>query len=340
MAGGGGLFGAIGVVSETAYGSYLTPTRTIEIRSAKLQERVHIVQGTGLADGRTVDLGSRRNNVWTDGGGDIETEFLTTEMALLLANALGSNATLVALTGTTSAVTAYSATFNYGVPDNQNYFSLQALVPDTSGTLHAESYQGCKITKSEWTIERTGLLMCTYTVDAQQWNGTAGAFTPVESTSDAVFQAVAMTFEVGTYGSEAAVDGVRKCTFSIERELDVERIYLGSVNKDEPITKGMTKLKCTMDVDLLSTNKAALWDIYNTQAATSIIATLTGPQIGTSGNDNKVVFALTNAYVDQNGTPELDGPDVVKASLSFTGLIDAANNTPFSVTLTTPDSTY
>lgn len=340
---GGGLGGAVGIKAETLYASYTTAgtyyasgVKTLEPHSAKIQEKLHITQGTGLASGRSVDLGSRRVNTWVDAAGDLETEVLTTGYALLLANAMGSGVTLAAI----SATTAYMATFAYGVPDDQNYFAMQNLVPDTSGAIHAYSYHGGKIPKSEWKIERGGLLMATHSLDFSVYEVASSAFTPSEVTNSYAFDASGMTYSVGTYGSEAAVDGVRSFSLSLERELDTERIYLGNTNKEEPVTKGVTKLTCQMDVDFLASNKSILWDIYNSQSPISIIASFAGPAIGASGSNNTLTFNLTNAYLDTNGTPELDGPDIVKASFTFIGLINTANVSPLTATLITGDAGF
>src|SRR5581483_12030182 len=139
---GSGLGGAVGIAAESTYGTWVAPTRWIEVRDAKLQERVKTVQGTGLASGRLVDLGSRRRETWTDAGGTIDLEFLNSGMALLLVNAMGSNATLSQI-GTTSA---YQLTANLGAPDNQNYLSMQSLVPNTAGTIFQQNFHGCKFT--------------------------------------------------------------------------------------------------------------------------------------------------------------------------------------------------
>ncbi len=338
---GTGLGGALVIGAETVYAATsVTLSRTVEVRSAKIDERVHTVQGWGLASGRSVELGSRRNTEWKDAGGDIETEFLNTGMALLLATALGSAATLAAIT---TGNTAFAATFAYGVPDNQNFFAAQALVPDTSGTLHPYTYHGGKITKAEWSVDRTNLLMCTYTTDFQHIETATVAVTPTQSTSNTAFDGVDLSsgsFKVGALGSEAAVDGVRKFTVSLEREMDTERIYVGdtATGKHEPLTKNWTKITCSMEVDLTSTNKSVLWDIYDSQTPVSVIADFVGAVIGTSGHNNEVKFSLPNCYLDTNGTPQLDGPDIVRATLNFTALIDTANDAPLSVYLVTSDT--
>ena len=48
----GGLGGAVGIAAETTYGTFVAPTRWIEVHSAKMQNMPHIVQGTGLAFNR------------------------------------------------------------------------------------------------------------------------------------------------------------------------------------------------------------------------------------------------------------------------------------------------
>lgn len=338
MAGiGGGLGGSVGIAAEATYGTFVAPTRALEVRSAKLQEVPHIAQGTGLANGRTVDLGSRRVPMWFDANGSINMEWLNSGMALLLANIMGSNATLTQL-GTTSA---YQLVANYGVPDNQNYFSLQNLVPDTGGTIHAVSYHGCKIEKATFSIDLQNPLMLDLSIDSQYEDQTIAAFTPAYTANTAIFTAFGMSFKAGALGSEVFVDGVRKFTLRIERTLKKDRIYVGGTHKDEPTTSGVTKISGSMDVDLLPTNKAVLWDLMHSQTAVpSIVADFVGAAIGSSGHNNELKLNVTNVFIDSGGTPELDGPDIVTTTMNFTGLIDAANDNPFTATLTTSDTTF
>lgn len=337
MAIGGGLGGSVIVAPETTYGTWVAPTRAVEVHDAKLQERKHRFQGTGLAAGRSIDLGSRRGNVWSDGGGTLDMEFLNTGQALFLAHAMGSSATLAQM-GTTSA---YQLVTNYGTPDNQNYFSLQSLVPDTGGVLHQENYHGCKIVKATWTIDVANPLMVSYDIDAQQVTTAEGQASPSFPSASKNFSANGMTFAAGALGSEAFVDGVKKFDLSIERILKVDRMYVGGTTKDEPITIGVTKIAGSFDLDLLPTNKAILWDLYHSDAAVpSILATFAGSAIGVSGHNDTFTLNATDVFIDQNGTPELDGPDVVSATVQFVGLIDSANDAALKSTLITADTGF
>lgn len=334
---GGGLGGSVGIASESTYGTWVAPSRWVEVHDAKMQERIHIVQGTGLAAGRVVDLGSRRAEVWADAGGTLDLEFLNTGQALLLANAMGSSATLTQI-GTTSA---YTLTCNLGVPDNQNYFSMQSLVPDTGGTLHPENYHGCKITKTTFTIDTQSPLMWSLDIDSQYKDETQAAGSPSYVTTSSVFTANNMSFLVGAFGSEVFVDGVRKFEMTIQRAMATDRFYIGGTHKEEPITNGVVKITGSADLDLTASNKSVLWDLYHSQAAVpSVVASFTGAAIGASGHNNTLRLNATDVFIDSNGTPELDGPGVVSATIQWSGLIDAANDSAFIATLTTGDTAF
>lgn len=302
-----------------------------------MQNQPHPIQGEGLAAGRLMGLGSRRVNPYSDAKGSLELEVLNQGFALLLDNIMGSNATLVQK-GTT---TAYSLTTTLGVPDNQNYLSMQVVTPDTGGNLKQQNYHGCKITSAEFTMDVTKDLTVTLDVDSQQWENTNSLDSPTYSSNSRNFTFNGMTFGVGTYGSETFIDGVTKLTCKIERSLYTNRIYMGQSVKAEPITNNYVKVTGTADVDLTPNNKSVLWDIFNTQTAIpSIRMVFTGNAIGSSGFNDQVVLNPTDVFVDSGGTPELDGPDVVKTTINWTGQIDANNDSAFLASLVTGDSTF
>lgn len=338
----GGLGGGVMVAKESTYGTWVTPTRAIEVHDSKLQQRRQDPQqGTGLAYGRSVDLQTRRVTPWFDGGGTIDLEVLSSGHALLLAAAMGSTTGLTQI-GTTPA---YKMIADYGVPDygaspQVGSFSLQNLVPDTGGNIKQQNFHGCKITKAQWECERTGLLMASYDIDAQQAEQTNAAQTPTY-TSTSGFSGANMLLNAGAFGSEAALDGVTKVTITLTRALNLKRIYAGDANKQEPTTIGVSQIAVALDIDLLPTNKATVWDLLNSQVPLpSLVVTWTGPAIGSSGSNNTFTLNPTNLSVNDNGTPELDGPDTTKATINMTGLIDSANDSPLIATLITGDTGF
>lgn len=302
-----------------------------------MQNKPNITQGTGLAGGRLVDLGSRRAFTYADASGTMELEFLNQGMALLLANAMGSAATLTQL-GSTSA---YQIACSLGAPDNQNYLSMQGLTPDTGGNIKQQNFSGCKFPSVEFSIDMDNPLTWNFNVDAQQWQNTSSAGTPSYTANTRIFTFNGMSFKVGAFGSEASIDGVTKLTCKIERGMYTKRIYMGQSAKSEPLSNAVVKISGTADVDLTPNNKAVLWDIFNTQTPVpSIVLDFKGAAIGSSGYSDEFKLNPTNVYVDSGGTPELDGPDVVKTTINWSGLIDTANDSALTATLTTADSTF
>lgn len=337
MALGTGLGGSVGLAKETVYGTFVSPTRWVEVRDAKMQNRPHISQGTGLAAGRIVDLGSRRRATWFDAGGTIDMEFLNQSMALLLVNAMGSSATLAQI-GTTAA---YQLTANLGAPDNQNYFSMQVNAPDAGGNIKQQNYHGCKITKASWTIDMTNPLMVSYDIDSQQWENTTAAGTPSYTTNTRTFTFQGMSFKVGAFGSEATIDGVKKMTVNLERGMTTERIYMGQSTKAEPLSNAVVKISGSADVDLTTSNKSVLWDIFNTQTAVpSIVMQFTGNAITGSASTDTFTLNPTNVFVDSGGTPELDGPEIVSTTINWSGTIDVNNDAALIATLITADTGF
>lgn len=337
MALGSGLGGSVGIAKETTYGTFVPSTRWIEVRDAKMQNRPHISQGTGLANGRIVDLGTRRRATWFDAGGTIDLEFLNQGMALLLGNAMGSAATLTQI-GTTSA---YTATFNIGAPDNQNYLSMQVLAPDSGGNIKQQNYHGCKIPKVSWTIDMSNPLTWSLDIDSQTWENTTAAGAPSYTANTRTFTFQGMNFKVGAFGSEATIDGVKKMTCSIERGMETQRIYMGQSSKSEPVSNAVVKISGSADVDLTPNNKSVLWDIFNTQAAVpSIVMQFLGNAIPSSASTDTLTLNPTNVFIDSGGTPELDGPGIVSTTLNWTALIDANNDAAMTATLITADTGF
>ena len=333
----GGLGGAVGIAAETTYGTWVAPSRWLEVRNFKMQNQPHIAQGTGLASGRLVDLGSRRSKVWADAKGTMELEFLNQGMALLLQHIMGSNATLTQI-GTTPA---YTLTTNLGAPDSQNYLSMQSLVPDTAGAIKQQNFHGCKLQKATWTADEMNPLMLALDVDAQQWTNAEAAGTPSYTSNTRIFTANNMAFKVGAFGSEATVDGVRKMTCTIERGLRTDRMYLGNAVKAEPTTNAVIKITGSADVDLTTANKSILWDLFNTQAAVpSIVMQFLGNTITGSASTDTLTLNPTDVFIDSGGTPELDGPDITTTTLNWTGLIDANNDAALKATLITGDASF
>lgn len=341
---GTGLGGFAAIAAQPTYGAaFVTPTRTLMVKSGKATWNPHLVYGGPyLEGGITIVPGAARVATWLDAKGTLTGDVTNTASALLLKIALASPAALTAL-GTTVAYELGGASgTSMGVADtNGSWMDMQWGAPTTDGTQKAYNYHSAVITKAEWVFDRAGLVTYSYDFDAQYVETTTALIAPTYPTNAVAFNmaSAASVFKIGTYGSEAVVDGVKKCTFTLERPMAVERAYLGNSYKDQPVTNAYINLSCTIEADFTPGAKTQLFDLFLANTPLSVLATSVGGVIG-GGNSATFGLNLTNAYIDSNAEPNIDGPDIIKNSLTLKGTIDAASDPPLKAVHITPDTTF
>jgi hypothetical protein len=130
-----------------------------------------------------------------------------------------------------------------------------------------------------------------------------------------------MAVKTGTFGTETALDGIRKVSCKIERPQDVERFYAGQAGlKKEPISNDQVKITGTLETDYVATT---LDDLHTSDAATSLVWEFVGPIIASTYAET---FRITLPAIRlDEGPPVVDGFGVVKPSFNFTGLYDGTN---------------
>lgn len=314
------------------------------IKSGKATWDQHIVYGGPyLEGGITVVPGAARVPTYLDAKGTLAGDMTSSAAALLLKTALASTALLTQLGTTTAYELGGASGASMGVADtNGAYFDMQWGVPTTDGTQKAYTYHSNVITKAEWVFDRAGLVTYSYDFDAQYVESATTLITPSYPTNAVAFNMAntSSLFKVGALGSEATIDGVKKATFTLDRKMATDRIYLGNQYKESPITNAYIDLSCTLEGDFTPTAKTALFDLFLANTPISIISTAIGSQIGTSGSFNTFGLQFTNAFLDSNAEPNLDGPDVIKNTLTFKATVDSASDPALKATLITGDSTF
>ena len=342
---GAGIGGFCVVAPEATYGAspnYATPRTLGTFKSAKATYRPHPVQGGPyLRNGQFVDIGSARELIWLDAMMTITGDVASTGMGLLLAAALGTSASVTQIGTTTAYELGGASGASIGLPDvNNTFVDVQLGVPTTDATLHAENYHSGIVTKAEWVFERGNLVTYSYDLDFQYLEKTYPLLTPSEPAAPVPFDmALASSFfKMGTLGSEAAVDGVRKCTITLERKLSLERIYLGNVYKDLPVSNDNAKITVGLEMDYTTAAKTAIFDLMLAGTPTSIICEAVGAAIGSSGQNQTFALNVTNAFLDTGGESTPDGPDLVKNTASFSGTYNTSGASPMTATLITADT--
>jgi hypothetical protein len=348
---GSGLGGFIAVAAQPTYGAaFVTPTRTLYAKSNKPTHDPHIVQGGPyLAGGRLVDIGSAHVQTYLDAKGTLTGDMMNSAQALLLATAFGSPAKLEAVGTTPAFALGGAGGIVLGAPELNNEptaksgcsFDMQMAVPTTAGVQQAYNYHSCMISKAEWVFDRTGIVSCSYDWDAQTVETSTALITPVFTTSAVPFAMgnAASIFQIGPPGSEAALGGVRKITITIQRKLATDRAYLGQEKKEIPTSIGLVDITVVAEVDYTAAAKTIL-ETFTKNEPQALTCTSIGNVIGASTQKDTFSIQMTNGFIQTGGEAPLDGPDLVKNTVTFKGTINATNEAAMKAKLITADSTF
>lgn len=315
---GSGLSASLGVAAETTYGTYVAPSRFYEFNSETLAKVKNTVQGGGLAAGRFARLGSRRVLTTEGATGGWAMEVANQKMGLLLAHALGSSAAPVQQASTTAYLQTHALGDNFG-----KSLSIQKGVPDLGGTVRPYTVKGAKITAIEFACEVSGILTASVEIDGQKVSEVETIAAPSYTTGVSPFHFGQMSVKLGTFGSEAAVPGIKGMSLRIERPLNTDRFYANSAGlKAEPIMNDYAAVTGSFSTDLV--DKTAFADRFAADQSTSLVWEFVGPVIAGAFAQT---FRVRVPLIFLNGdTPQVGGPDIVSPSFPFEGQHDGTNS--------------
>lgn len=316
MAIGSGLGSQLGVAPETTYGTYVAPTRFLEFTKENIQLKKTTAQSQGMAAGRLVALSSRRVVTQKEVQGSLELEVTNKSMGPLLQALMGTSVTPVQQAVTTAYLQTHTLADTAG-----KSLSIQKGVPLTTGTVADYSALGCKVTSAEFSCEVGGMLTASFEVDGKTMDETQALAAPSYPLM-APFHFGQMAVKTGTFGAEAAIDGIRKVSVKIERGLAVDRFYAGQAGlKKEPISNDLVKISGSLEADFVATTLA---DLFVSDGSTSFVWEFVGPLIAATHFETFRI-TLPAIHIDDE-PPSIDGPEVIRTTFNFTGLYDGTNN--------------
>jgi hypothetical protein len=315
MAIGSGLGAQIGIKDETTYGTFAAPTKFIEFTKESLVLKKTTAQSAGIAASRLLPLSSRRVLTRREVQGSIDFEVTNKSMGLLLQALMGTTVTPVQQ----AATTAYLQTHLLASVAGKS-LTIQKGVPLTTGVVTDKSFLGCKVTSGEFSCEVGGMLTATFEVDGKDCDE-AQTLATASYPSMSPYHFGQMAVKTGAFGTETALDGIRKVSCKIERPQDTERFYAGQSGvKKEPVENDQVKISGSLETDYVAT---ILDDLHTSDGATSFVWEFIGPIIASTYAET---FRITLPAIKlDEGPPVVDGFGVVKPSFNFTGLFDATN---------------
>jgi len=315
MAIGSGLGAQLGIAAESTYGTFVAPSRFLEFTQESLQLKKTTAQSAGIAAGRLMALASRRVVTRREVSGSLSMEVTNKGMGLLLQSLMGTTVTPVQQATTAAYLQTHTLSSVAG-----KSLTVQKGVPLTSGTVIDKTFLGCKITSGEFSCGVGEMLTAQFEIDGKDVDegqtlaaASYSAMTP--------YHFGQMAVKSGTYGAEAALDGVRKMTCKVERPQDTERFYANrSALKSEPIENDQVKVTGSLETDYVATT---LDDLHTSDGTTSLVWEFVGSLIAATYYET---FRITLPAVKlDEGPPVVDGFGVVKPTFNYTGLFDGTN---------------
>lgn len=352
---GAGLGSSVGIAAQPTYGAtFVTSTRWPIFKSFQgTYNQLPVQGGPYLQQGVLGELASARiillPAVSSTSGAVAKTtmtgDMVNTGMALLVAASLGSSATMTQIGTTTAYQLGGAGAASISAPDlNNNWVDVQLGNPLTSGLIKQFNFHSGVITKATWVFDRTGIVSYSYDWFFQFVETTTALQAVTEPASPVPFamQNSTCLFKMGTFGSEAAVDGVKKATYTIERQLaiDTERLYMGNLTVDNPVTKGKTKISVDLECDYTSAAKTAAFDLQLAGTATSILTTSVGNAIGASGSSDTFGLTASSCFLDTGGEALPKGSELLGNTLHFSGTIDTSGDPELKCTLISADTGF
>lgn len=315
MAIGSGLGAQIGIAAESAYGTYVAPTKFVELTKESLQLQKTTATSQGIAANRLLTPAARRVVTQRAAAGTLEMEVVNKAMGLFLQTLMGTSVTPVQQAATAAYLQTHVLADTVG-----KSLTIQKGVPLTTGTVTRKNFLGCKIISAEFSCEVGGMLTVSLEIDSKDCEETS-VLAAATYPSMSPFNFSQMALKTGTYASETARNGVRKVSVKIERPQNVERYYAGaSGTKAEPIANDLVKISGSIETDYVDTT---LDDLHTSDAATSLVWDFTGPLIAATHYERFTV-KLPAIKVD-DAPPVIDGYEVIRPTYNFTGLFDGTN---------------
>lgn len=316
MAYGSGLGASVGVGEESVYGTYDAPDRFFAAKSFNVKKVQNTAPVSGVAAGR---IAAPDEVVTTTAAtGSIQTDVLRKDFGLLLAHLMGSTATPVQQAATAAYLQTHNVGDNYG-----RSLTLQGGFPNAAGTVVPKTALGCKITQGAFSCAVDGLVEATFDFDAKAYTEAETLAAPSYTASNTPFHFGEMSVKLGTYASEASVQGVRSVNLTIARAMDVGRFYAGnSGTKSEPLANEFIAVSGTLEVDHVTV--ADFNDRFVNHTSTSLVLEWVGATAIETTYFPTLSFTMPKVYFGDH-ISEVSGPDVVKASIPFTAFLDSTN---------------
>lgn len=318
-----GLDGQFGMVAESTYGTYVAPTRFLEIADESLDLVQENIESAGIRASTRVLRSDRYARNAKGAAGSTSFEVHSKGFGLLLKHSLGQNTISTPGGGTNTRDHTCVLADPHGL-----MCTVQIGRPDVSGTVQPFSYLGGKVTGFEFSNDVDGALMLSTDWDFQ-------SVTTAQSLATASFAASTelLYYSGGTVTVGGSSVNVKDISIKVDTGLDTERYFIrNSTSKLEPEIAKLAEIEGEMTVEFTDLTQYA----RVTGSTAAVVALWEGSTIETTFKYG-VQITLQACRFDE-GTVNLKGPEILEQKLKFKALYDGTNP-PISVRYRTTDTT-
>lgn len=342
MSTGTGLDAQLGYKLESAVGTEATVDKFLEFNTEGLEFDPGYIEPEGLRSGVKFKRGSRLVQSRKTVTGPLEVNHSTRLMGGLWKAAIGSSVTTPTVVTDgfkqvhqTGDLLGKSLTLQVGRPEP----STQVVKPHT--------FRGVKVTGWEFSVSDNEV--CKLHLDVDGWDEatatalaaasyvSADEFNFSQATLFSIGGAVTGTTELLYAGGADVAAIVTSLSLKGDNTLATERFGLGNAGvKKEQLENGIPVISGTLDAEYL---QSEWYTPFKANTATSLALTFEGNPTVPSGTDlNTLGFVIPEIRI-KKVTPQVQGPDLVKASVEFEVYVNEAAQNPFQVTIISADST-
>jgi hypothetical protein len=319
-----GLAAQLGAVAEDTWGTYKAPTSFIEFNEESLALAIERIESPGLRAGNRVLRTDRQAPGQKRVEGTVSFEAPSKGLGLWLKHALGA----VSITTPSGATNTRRHAHTLGDPYGLG-LTLQVGRPDISGTVQPFSYTGCKIDQLTLSNSVDEFLVVECEIVGEDETTAESLAVASYPTSVQLFNWTQGVVSIG--GSSVGV--VSEIEISVANNHTSDRYFLGANTMSEPIIAAMTEITGSMTVEFESLTARNRF-VNGTLA--SVTAKWTAATAIEGSFFPYVEVEMNNVRFDE-GTPSIDGPDIVSLELPFKALFDGTNG-PITITTQTADT--
>lgn len=313
-----GLSAQVGVAEEVTWGTVVTPNRFFPFLSESLSQDIERIESDGIIAGARL----RRSTQWEPGAktvsGDLNLEVNTRNVGVLLKHALGS----VVTTGPVSSL--YTHVITPGDLGGKG-LTVQVGRPDTTGTVRAFTYRGCKVGTWEISLAAGELAKMTLGLVGKDEVTNVALATASLPANMRSFSYTGGGVYLGG-GATPVAACVRSITISGDNSLVTDRTCIGHDYVDEPLEGELRNITGEVEMEFKGLTE------YNRYVASEEFNISLDLAAGTT-----YLSIDMNARYD-GATPNVDGRGLIVVSMPFTVVGSTDDASGFRAELANADS--